>query len=437
MENGLVVYESQEIGKIMKRITSVSYNLVAKFVAMLFFYLQDILLARLLGIEGYAEWAYFFSIMTIVFWVSNLGINNAMQAIVARDADNQKNIFNHIVSGIILRIFVSGIFSMLIILGAKPACTIGNTEDKYEHLFVLLLLGAAYIFLYIIVEFWKCVAIGLKRTDKLLIITVFEHAGHFVWSLICYYVLKNVYGIIIGYIISYAITMFVSEKTYGIGKKRDLLEKEKIKQNMQMVAKSSCSYIIACLTAFVLMEMDTVMLGSMQSNKTELALYVTAKKITSKAPNLNEAILTALMVDFAVINFDNIHDKKKDFKRILAINIMCTIGVSIVLIVLGRIAIGILYGEEFRLSYKYLMILLPSYIITAINQMFVYFLYYQDQAGYVSASYFVSLIINLILNTLLIPIYGAVGAGVGTVISLIPFILLLAFRVKKIFRKYI
>ena len=63
----------------MKRITSVSYNLVAKFVAMVFFYLQDILLARVLGIEGYAEWAYFFSVMTIAFWVSNLGINNAVQ----------------------------------------------------------------------------------------------------------------------------------------------------------------------------------------------------------------------------------------------------------------------------------------------------------------------------------------------------------------------
>lgn len=420
----------------MKRITSVSYNLVAKFVAMLFFYLQDILLARLLGIEGYAEWAYFFSIMTIFFWVSNLGINNAIQATVARDADNEKDIFNHIISGIALRIIVSGIFSLLIIFLAKPVCEISNIEVKYEHFFKLLLLGAAYIFLYVIVEYWKSVAIGLKKTDKLLIITVFEHAGYFVWSIICYYITGNVYGIIIGYIVSYAVTLFVSERTYGIRKRKELFRKEEIKQNMEMLAKISCSYIIACLSAFVLMEMDTVMLGSMQNNKTELALYVTAKKITSKAPHLNEAILTALMVDFAVINHGNIGEKKKDFKRIFAVNTLCTVGVSIVLILLGKVAIGILYGEEFIMSYKYLMILLPGFIITALNQMFIYFLYFQNQAGYVSASYFISLVTNLILNFLLIPIYGAAGAGIGTVISLIPFIVLLAFRVRKILREY-
>lgn len=420
----------------MKRITSVSYNLAAKCVAMIFFYLQDILLARLLGIEGYAEWAYFFSIMTIFFWVSNLGINNAIQSTVARDADNEKNIFNHIISGITLRIIASGIFSILIFLLAKPVCEISNIEVKYEHFFKLLLFGAVYIFLYVVVEFWKSVAIGLKKTDKLLIIMVFEHAGYFVWSIICYYITGNVYGIIIGYIVSYAVTLFVSEKTYGIRKRKELFSKGEIKQNIQTIAKISSTYIIACLSAFVLMEMDTVMLGSMQNNKTELALYVTAKKITSKAPNLNEAILTALMVDFAVINHGNIGEKKKDFKRVFSLNTLCTVGVSIALILLGKVAIGILYGEEFVMSYKYLMILLPSFIITAINQMFIYFLYFQNQAGYVSASYFVSLIINLVLNTLLIPVYGAAGAGSATVISLIPFIVLLAFRVKKILREY-
>lgn len=420
----------------MKRITSVSYNLVAKFVAMVFFYLQDILLARLLGIEGYAEWAYFFSIMTIAFWVSNLGINNAVQTTVARDADNKKEILNHIISGIALRIIVSGIFSVLIIFVAKPVCEICNIENKYPHFLKLLLFGAIYIFLYLVVEFWKSIAIGLKKTDKLLIITVFEHAGYFVWSIVCYFVIGNVYGIIIGYIVSYAVTSFVSERTYGIRKKRELLKKEEIKQNMQMIARISCSYIVACLSAFVLMEMDTVMLGSMQNNKTELALYVAAKKITSKAPNLNEAILTALMVDFAVMNSGNICERKKDFKRIFSLNVLCTVGVSVALILLGKVAIGILYGEEFISSYKYLMILLPSFIITAINQMFIYFLYYQNQAGYVSASYFIALTINLILNALLIPVYGAAGAGIATDVSLIPFIVLLAFRVRKTFREY-
>lgn len=420
----------------MKRFRSVSYNLAAKFVAMLFFYLQDILLAKLLGIEGYAEWAYFFSITTIIFWVSNLGINNAVQAIVARDADNERDIFNHIICGIALRIIVSGIFSVLIILLAKPICEISNIESKYEHFSKLMLFGAVFIFLYLVVEFWKSVAIGLKRNDKLLVITLFEHVGYFVWSIIGYCILGNVYGIIIGYIVSYAVTSFVSEKTYGIRKRKDLFKKEKSKQNILMVAKISCSYIIASLSAFVLMEMDTVMLGSMQSNKTELALYVAAKKITSKAPHLNEALLTALMVDFAVMNSGNICERKKDFKRILALNALCTVGVSIVLIVLGKTAIGILYGEDFLLSYKYLMILLPGYIITATNKMLIYFLYYQNQAGYVSASYFISLVLNLILNILLIPVYGAAGAGIATVIALIPFIILLAFRVRKTFREY-
>ena len=420
--------------EIMNRITSVSYNLVAKLVAMIFFYLQDIVLARMLGIEGYAEWAYFFSIMTVIFWVSNLGVNNAIQTIAARDGEDCKRRYNHLISAVAIRIFISGVFSVLILFCSKPLCDALGVGTKYIHLIQLLLWGSGYSFLYSFVEFWKSTVIGLKQTRWLLIITAVEHIGHFVWSIIGFYVTQNVYGIIIGYIVAYGITSIASLLLFRKEKICSYFETKEFKNNVKFIFKIACSYIIACLSAFVLLEMDTIMLGSMLNDKGELALYVTAKKITSKAPNLNEAILTPLMVEFAIINSKNICEKKASFKKIFIINTLCAFAVAVILIIFGNIAIYLLYGNEFAGAYKYLMILLPSFLISAINQMFIYFLYYQNQAGYVSATYFVSLVINLVLNALLIPVCGATGAGIGTAVSLIPFIILLAVRVRKIFK---
>lgn len=353
----------------MKKVTLVSYNLIAKIVAMFCFYLQDILLARLLGINGYAEWTFFFSITTVVFWVANLGINNAMQVIVAKDENNQRSIFNHIVSGMVLRILVSGAFSVFIMLIARPACIAANAEERYSHLPGLLILGAIYSFLYLVVEFWKNTSIGLKRTDRLLIITVFEHVGYVGWSVIFYYIFKNVYGIIIGYIVSYGITLFVSEKTYGIRKQKYLFESQEFKNNLSVIFSMSYPYIIASLSTFVLTEMDTIMLGSMQSDSVELALYVVAKKVIMKLPHFNDIILTAMMVDFAVITIDNLKKRKDQFREIFTINSLCIMIISGAIVLGGKYAVKVLYGEEFSLAYKYLLLLLPGFVITAVNKM--------------------------------------------------------------------
>jgi O-antigen/teichoic acid export membrane protein len=421
----------------MKKIIAVSNNLNAKLIAMVFFYLQDIVLARILGVDEYAEWAYFFSLMTIMFWISSLGISNAIQVITAKDDGDKHKIDIHIKSGLLLRIVVSAIFVILILLISKPVCLITGLEEKYSHLSRLLVIGTGYLFFYSLVEFWKNAYIGLKRSDKLLIVSVFEHAGYFLWSIIGYCFLKNIYGVIVGYVISYAVAFIVSGKLY-IKEYSSIctISRNEVQKNMQKIFKLASTYIIACLSAFIMLEMDTVMLGSMQNNKAELAMYVVAKKLTSKAPSLNEALLLALMVEFAVINSKNYIEKKKLFKKVFLINGLITVGVAAALVLFGKLAITILYGNEYVYSYRYLLILNLNYIITGINHMFIYFLYYQECAGYVSITYAFSVICNLVLNAVLIPNYGAAGAGWATVISMLPFIVSLGIKCMKIWERF-
>lgn len=420
----------------MTNVKLIGYNILTKFIVMLFFYLQDIALARFLGTEGYAEWAYFFSIISALAWISNLGVNNAIQTTVAQDAGDSADIYNHLISGTLLRCVVSGLFIGLYGLLIYPICTYSGLGLKYKHLMGLLFIGMLYLFFYLMVEFIKSAVTGLKRTDQLLIISAFEHVGYFAWSIVFYYLVGNIYGIAIGYVLSYSVTTIISFIICKYRKNRHLLIKEKIKSNMHMLSIRSRAFIVSCLSAFILMEMDTIMLGAMRNDSTELALYANAKKIISKAPNLNEAIITVLMVDFALLNADNIVRMKKRFKKDFILNGLCTVFVTVMLVVFGQFAIRILYGESFSDSYYYLLILLPDFILTTVNHMFVYFLNYQNQAGYVSASYFVTLVSNLVLNALLIPHYGAVGAGVATCISLVPYFILLLLRVKKVFRLY-
>ena len=51
-----------------KWVRNVSFVVIGKAVAMGFYQLFDIVVARELSIQAYAEWAYFFSVLTIIFY---------------------------------------------------------------------------------------------------------------------------------------------------------------------------------------------------------------------------------------------------------------------------------------------------------------------------------------------------------------------------------
>ena len=227
-------------------------------------------------------------------------------------------------------------------------------------------------------------------------------------------------GYYVGYIIAVAAGVELEKVSF-----RGFNFSTKTRHDIYDIFKKAIPYVITCIIAFVILEMDTVMIGLFRVGNDNLANYNVAKKFVQKAISVNEAFLYALLPRFAIISRDNYEESKRSYRKIgfynFGITMLVTIGMGTVLVKL----IPIVYGSDFSDTKKYLLALLPAYICNGFSQFNINFLYYREKARVVSFCYGVSFVINLVMNWILLPNIGALGAAIGTVCSLIPFTVML------------
>ena len=151
---------------------------------------------------------------------------------------------------------------------------------------------------------------------------------------------------------------------------------------------------------------------------------------------MNLALSTSMMPVFANITVENVKAKKEQFKKVMFCNAAVTFGITIFLALLGNFAIRILYGEKYLFAAKVLYFLLPYYVMSSFSKFLVLFLDYQNKAKVRSIVFFMTIVFDIILNAVLIPGFGAVGASVATDLALTPYLVFLFLEAGIIFKEY-
>ena len=67
-----------------KLIKNSSWSIASKLSATVLFFTADILIARILNIEEYAEWAFFYSILSMMFYVFWFGVNGSVKVFISK-----------------------------------------------------------------------------------------------------------------------------------------------------------------------------------------------------------------------------------------------------------------------------------------------------------------------------------------------------------------
>lgn len=404
---------------------NVSWTFMAKIVAMLFAVMLDILLARLLGIEAYAEWTFFYTTVSIMFYLAWFGINQSVKVFVSKQTTIQdRNVC--ICSGLILRTIVSLIFATIIIVYSEKIAVIFGYPEKYSHLLFLYKFAGALVICSCFTEFFKELCIGLQKYKSLFGITLTEFGTNFIFGLAGAYLLKNVIGVALGYLISGIILLIVGFSQLNSVQYRSKDMKSNFHKMMGKIFKYALPLAVTGISGMILTEMDIFMLGII-STKQQVSIYSIAKQLCSKAAHLNYALATGTLTSFAVINTANRENKKTELKRLSNLNLLITGIVVIAFVVTGPFLIRILYGDDYRFAGNVVIWLMPYYILYSISTFFSIFLDFQGKASVRSICYSSVLVINFILNWILIPKYGAVGACIATGVSLVPYVLTVVF----------
>lgn len=407
------------------------YSLLGKAIGMAFLVLLDILLARKLNVDQYAEWVYFFSIVSMLFFIGWIGINMSAKIIVSRCME-ESSINACIKGGFLLRIISGMICSLILMIIMVFLSEKLGYPLKYPNLKNMFWLSGFLIFFNATTEFFKEIFIGVTNFKAVFGITVMEYFGYFVYSFLFLLFSGNVYSVVIGYIASgmtvFALGTIFLVKDYHITCKQD---REIVFQYIKRIVRYSIPMMLAGIGVIILIEIDTVMLGIL-SSKTEIAAYNIAKNINSKATHINYSLCVGTMTTFAVVSKNEIKSKREDFRKIERVNILIITGIVVAIYLLTPAYINFFYGIKYNKASSVARVLIFYYILYALSNFYSTFLDFRGKAQIRSISYVVTIVLDIGLNYILIPRCGAYGAAIATSLSLIPYTLIvIIFTIKE------
>ncbi len=405
------------------------YSILSKVVPAVALVIYDALVARKLGIEEYSEWTFFFAILTMFFYVGWLGINAATKVFVSKcitQEDNNKVIW----ASIRIRFLASVIFAvvMVIIIGIETHLI--ATTRKYRNLNILLFWSVAIVFVNSFTEYFKELLIGLKKYKLLAIFSVFEYAGYLVCTALFMIFNNNVINVARGYLVGGIIALFCGYilvcKTTGFSITNKATPNNNLTEKMM---KYAIPLAIMGLGSVVLIEMDTFLLGIL-STKIETATYSIGKNLCSKLAHINYALATAV-IPSVTLRIEKGLFKKRDLKKYEFYNCIISIVVFLCIFIFAEIYIAVIYGNQYSNATVNLRMLAPYYLMTGFAVFYAQFLDFTGKARARVIVYAIMIILNFVLDVLLIPKMGAIGASLATDLALVPYFVLTFIMTKQ------
>ena len=180
--------------------------------------------------------------------------------------------------------------------------------------------------------------------------------------------------------------------------------------------KQSCHYILSGMMVAIYGQTDKLMLKQMLDT-TAVGYYSTATAICAMWTFVLQAIIDSIYPTILKLKGQDEYLYERKNKQLYAITFYISIFVSVLFLLLGDFAIRILYGDAYAPAGLPLKIVTWytafSYLGVARNAWIVC----EEKQKYLKYLYIVAAIMNVILNFIMIPFWGAAGAASASLIT--------------------
>jgi len=361
-------------------------------------------IARYLGPSQWGELNYVLAIVSILTTVTNLGMDSFLVKSILEKPDQKDEILG---TAFFTRLFIIPIvfcFAMLFFY-------ITNAETRTYILFAFLSLNFIIAPLDLIDLVFQS-----KLQSKLTVIS--KNTAYIVGAVIKIYLLlseKSIYwfAAVMGLETTIAYLLLI----YNYQKRYNLLDWQFSKTLVKDLLSTGWPFIIANLTVILYMRIDQLMIGSL-SGKAELGLFSSAVRITEIFIFIPAAMSSSYLPALVKLKKEG---SNEDFIKRMQVffnwMVKISIAISIVVSLLSSQIIQLLFGTKFSDAYQILIIhvwsLIPMFLGVASSQ----YLVIENLQKYSLYKTFIGLLLNVILNLLLIPSYGAFGSALATLLS--------------------
>ncbi len=403
-------------GKVKKIVENSGWMIGQNIYFMLVGVLVTAIIARYFGPTLYGQLNYVIAIVSLFTAFSTLGMETlTVKAIVDKRFEEGTILF----TSLVLRIAGGLILTVLSLI----TIFILSHGDSF-----LLMIGLIYsLFLTMraleVFEYWAQAKMALKIVSIVKIV-----------SFTCISVLKLLVVYFKGSLISYTFLFLIDALLSGsaIAISYYLVREDKSKWKFSLdyareILSKCWPIAVSGLMVIVYMRIDQVMLGSMLSNKSEVGIYAAAVKIAEMWYFVPLAIIASFKP--VIMQYKAATDSCRYISSMqLLYSIIWWVGVlfGIIITISSGLIVKILYGNEFLPAASVLSLSVWAGIFATLGSARSVWLVCENLQSYTMVYSLAGCVVNVILNLLLIPHYGAFGAAFATSIAQAANILVLA-----------
>ena len=374
-------------------------------------------LARVLGAGAFGKISFVEAILSYFLIITNLGLNWVGTREVARHKENKDQIINTILILKFTLFFIAFVFLLIFIFFIRKPSDI----KLLLFLYGLTLLPASLLIDWAFnglekMEYTAATNVIAKSIFMVLVFLIIKSAS----QIFIIPIIKLITDILI--VVN---LILIFNKVFG---KIKFSFNKKVAINLLKMALplGFSLYMIRIYYNF-----DTIMLGFMKDNET-VGYYNAAYKIILVLIAFASAFYSAI---FPVISnyYKSSIEKLKNFQtKITKILISVAIPLGVGTTLLASRIINFVYGYEYFQGAVALQLLIWAVVIIFIDIPFANSLVAVDRQNKFTIFVTMSAVINLILNFLLIPTFGIIGASIATIIAELNLLILSYIEMKKI-----
>lgn len=379
--------------------------------------------SRILQPDGTGKVNFALSVVTIFTLLANLGITSYATRECSKIKSNKIELTKFVKEILVINL-ISAFISFVLLL-----ITINSIQKLYNYK-SLILIFSLHIIANVFFMDWFYYAI-----DKVKIIPFFSLIFQFLSLIFLFTFVKSkndlnnyaIFGIIP--ICGSAITNFLYSTKY-------VNYKDKIKLNLKQHIPFLFTFFGMSIVSNLYSIIDSSMLGFLSSDF-ELGIYTAAIKINKIIIGLIVSFFTVLLPHLSRFKNENSDTKlHKLSQQSIQIVILLTIPLSIGLNIIAKPLILLFCGSTYQDAIIVMKIMTPIVFFIGITNIIGTQILPAIQNEKKSLlSYILGLTINFILNYLLIPKYGAIGAAYATFFAELITMIIQIFLVRKIFFK--
>ena len=410
-------------------------SLFLRFGGLMSGYLLTLIIANLFGADGLGDYVLSITVLRLFTLLSKLGLDTTSIKFIASFASQNKwtSIFKFRNKVVFILIISSIFFSFLLYTLSQPIADLINAQVKYIKLNSFFILPMSFFMLH-----YQSLR-GLKRIAEFSFFYRMSQSLFTVVSvLIIYYFIQDNEVPIYAYLVSLllvSVLAFLSFR-YNLNKKsygKESAEMQILKYSQ--ILKISIPLMFAQSVQFIMAWTDKLMLGSMTTT-VDVGVYHTAFKLSMFAAVALMSVNSIASPKFAEMF------AKKDFLGLKKVVHQSTkmifwssFPLVIVFFMFPDFLLG-LFGEEFKVGVTAFIFLSCGRLISSFSGSVGNILQMTGNQNIYAIILMIGAILNVVLNLILIPLYGINGAAIASMSSLIVWNLSMVLVVKQKFGFY-